>query len=375
MKKFILKGIALSLLTLGFVSCSSDDDDPWVEPEFINGAYILNSGKMNNNNANLGFYDFETDKYTSKVFFNQNNGTSIGDTGNDMVIYGSKMYILATNSNKIYITDLKGKLLKYSNGDDAIIDPKNDANEAAKPRFGTSHGGKVYVSLYSGHVARIDTTSMLIDGKVQVGAFPENLIAVNNNLYVSNAGYGNGETVSIVNLNQFKETSKLTVTLNPNGLASDNNGNIYIASFGKTWGGSNVMPQLQKYNPATSELTNLGTDIATKIVMNKDKNKLFIIKENWDNNGAPANDVTYYDIQKNEMVTDTYFKIPEGSNVNLKHAYTMSIDPNNGDIYISTSDYSNTGDMHIFSADGTYKKSFDTGGINPMGAYFVSRIY
>lgn len=374
MRKFLLYGVLTSMLALGFASCSSVDDEPWTEPEVVTeGVYILNSGSSSAKiNSTLGYYNPETKSYTKNIFDNQNDMT-IGNTGNDMVIYGSKMYILATVSNKIYITDLKGKLLKYSDGKtDAIISPMNDT-EPAEPRYAVAHGGKVYVSTKAGFVARIDTTSMTIDKTVTVGPNPEQMTVINNTLYVPNSGYGDGNTVSAVDLNSFTETKKIDVVQNPCYTAADSKGNLYIASWGKTWGGSNVKSQLQKYNPSTDKVTAIGTDIATLIAMSKDGSKLFLIKQIWGAEGQ-ANEINYYDVNNEKVVTDPYFKLPEASKNALNKAYSISVDPVSGDIYISTSDYSTNGDMYVFGADGTYKDKFDTQGVNPIGAYFVTGI-
>ncbi|WP_108821930.1 YncE family protein [Dysgonomonas sp. Marseille-P4361] len=371
MKKFLLYGVLTSILALGFASCSNDDDtDPRFE-EKTGSVYILNSGKHGDNNSNLGIYNPETKEYSKNIFKGQNN-MLLGGTANDMVVYGSKMYIAVTTSNKIYITDLKGKLQTYSDGSDVILDPKNDKDEPAEPRFATAYDGKVYVSTKAGYVLRIDTTSMQIDAKVKVGSYPEQMTAINNTLYVPNSGYGDGNTVSIVNLSGFTVSSTLDVTQNPSYTTTDNSGNVYILSLGKTWGGSNVKSQIQVYNPSSKSLSVVGTDIASKMVMSKDKNKLFLLKEIWGEEGA-AHKIVYYDINSKILVDKEYFKLPESMKGGLDKAFSMSVDPISGDVYISTSDYTNNGDMYIFSADGTFKDKFDTAGINPVGAYFPIR--
>ena len=51
--------------------------------------------------------------------------------------------------------------------------------------------------------------------------------------------------------------------------------------------------------------------------------------------------------------------------------YSLSADPLTGDIYVGTSDYTNNGDMYVFSAAGKLKNRFEVG-LNPMGAYFLT---
>lgn len=370
MKQILLKGLLFSVIALGLISCSDDDDNNGGgTPEITTtGAYILNSGQMNKNNSQLSFYDFETKKVTSKVFQSQNGGLEIGDTGNNMVIYGGKMYIIATNSNKIYITDLKGKLLQYNKTQDAIIEPLNSANQPQKPREGLAHGGKVYVSVYDGYVLRIDTTTMKVDKIVEVGKYPEQMtITQNNKLYVANSGYGSGTTVSLVDLNTFTETKKIEVRINPSNLVSDASGNVYIVSFGNY---KDIPSALQKYDPATDKVTVIGESAATKIKMSKDGKKIYIINSVYGADGVTVT-LPYYDVVTGKL-EPSFITAP--ASFDITKSYTVSVDPVNGDIYLATSDYSTNGDMYIFGADGTFKTSFDTGGINPMGVFFITEV-
>lgn len=370
MKKFLVKGMLFSMLAFAFVSCDSDDfEEPWVEPEVITtGVYILNSGQDGKNNAILSYYNPETNVLTGKIFQNQNDGLIIGDTGNDMVIYGNKMYILASGSNKIYITDLKGKLLKYSNGNDAIIEPLNASNQPQKPREGVAYEGKVYVSLFDGYVAQIDTTSMAITKTVQVGTYPEQLTVTKNKLYVANSGYGQGSTVSEVDLSSFT-VKTIDVVKNPNKILTDKNNFVYIISWGDY---QNTQAVLQKYDPSTGKLTTLGTKIASKMALSKDNDKLFLICSTYDESWSPTTKLQSFNLTTNTLDEKSFITVP--ANMDISKAYSLDVDPINGDIYIGTSDYSTNGNMYIFSADGTYKTSFGTGGINPMGAYFVTGV-
>ena len=55
----------------------------------------------------------------------------------------------------------------------------------------------------------------------------------------------------------------------------------------------------------------------------------------------------------------------------VEKAYSLNVNPSNGDIYIGTSDYTSTGDMFIFSAEGKKLNQLEVSGINPMGVGFL----
>lgn len=348
----------ISLLTFSFISCSDDDDFEKPElPAVITGVYILNSGSGSTSLANLAYYNPETKAVTTKVFENA-NGISLGSTGQDIIIYGSKMYIAVYGSGTIFVTDLKGKKIK------SIDSEKNGQKQ--QPRRFTSYNGKVYVTYYDGYLAKIDTTKLEVESQVAVGRNPEYVRVANNNLYVANSGgmdYLNDQydtTVSIVDISTFKESKKVEVVMNPEKIEVDSQGDIYVISNGNYGLITNV---LQKIDATTNEVTKIGD--ATWMSMNNDK--LYFIYSQYG-----KDDITYgvYDAKTEKIITKNF--ITDGTEV--KKPYCINTDPINNNVYIGTSDYKSNGDMYIFSPEGKLIDKFDTGGVNPMGAYFVTGI-
>lgn len=367
MKKILLKGILFSALMFSFMSCSdSEKDEPWVEPEYATtGVYVLNSGSMSSKiDAALTYYDNDKNITTGDVFLNKNE-ISLGNGGQDMVIYGSKMYITVTQSNCIYITDKTGKLLKYTDGTNTIIKPLNASEQPRKPRSIEAYNGKVYVTLYDGNLARIDTTTMKIDKLASVdGTYPEEFAIVNNKAYVTISDYmgtGAGKKLSIIDLSSFTKTGEIEVVVNPTKIRSDKNGNLYVISNGNY---STIPSSLQKISTSDNKVTVLGTDIASNLEAGKDK--IYLMKEDYT---TMSTLLSYYDIATNKIVNEAFV---EADKADIKRAYNITVDPITENIYIATSDYKNEGGMHIYNSNGGYIKSFKTKGINPMGAYFVT---
>ena len=56
----------------------------------------------------------------------------------------------------------------------------------------------------------------------------------------------------------------------------------------------------------------------------------------------------------------------------MDKTYCMSSDPVTNNVYIGTSDYTNTGDMYIFTSEGKLINKLVLSGLNPMGAYFIT---
>ena len=358
-KKYLLLALC-SLMTVSFVSCDNEDDPkPAVPTEnSTTGVYLLNSGKMYSNNSTLDYYNPETKKLTTKVFAAA-NGRGLGDTANDMLIYGSKMYIAVSESAIIEVTDLSGKSLK-------TISPKDESNVPQQPRMLTAVDGNVYVTLFDGHLACIDTTSMEIVKKVKVGPNPEGVCELNGKLYVANSGGYNlvqDSTLSVVDINTFEEVGKVIVTINPKTVQKDDKGNLYVLSLGN-WG--NIGNELQRLNVTTGDREVIAAN--SQIVSTLCNDKIYIYSAKQENWVVTDYDFKVYDIEKGEIEEKSF--ITDGTKV--EKTYCMSSDPVTGNVYIGTSDYTNTGDMFIFSPEGKLIDQLALSGLNPMGAYFLT---
>ncbi|WP_158712810.1 DUF5074 domain-containing protein [Parabacteroides pacaensis] len=318
---------------------------------YSTACYILHSGKMGSNNSTLAFYNLKTDAYEGNIFLTA-NGKGIGDTANDIVAYGSKLYMAVTGSNIIYVLDKSGKILQE-------IQPLQ-GDEPEKPRYVEPYNGKVYVSMYSGYVACIDTTTMKIEKRVKVGEYPEQLVATGNKLYVTNSGYGIANTVSVIDLNNFTEEKKIKVVLNPTEIAADKDGNVYVISMGNY---GDIENTLQKIDPETYQVATITN--ATKMAVGNDK--IYLMYSQYDAEWHQTITFFSYDLASKTVNNSSF--ITDGTVI--AKPYSISIDPSTEDIYLFESDYTTTGSLHIFDSTGKLKKNLnDTYGINPMGAYF-----
>lgn len=322
------------------------------------GVYIMNSGKWQSNNATLDYYDPNTKELTTKVFSSV-NGRGLGDTANDIMVYGSKMYIAISESNRIEITDLSAKSLK-------TIAPTDDAGQPESPRYLTAYEGKVYVTLFNGYLAEIDTTSMEITKKTPVGPNPYQVREVGGKLYVANSGGYNpvqDSTLSVVDPVAFVEEKKIVVGLNPMYMGADSDGELYVVCGGNF---RDVKASLQRVDLKAETSTSIYTN--DNIMMGMANDKLYVVQSENDANWQPVNtQFIAYDAKTDTEMSNNF--ITDGTVV--EGAYSLNVNPADGNIYIGTSDYVSTGDMFIFSAEGKKIDQLAVSGINPMGVGFL----
>lgn len=363
-RNLLFRSMLLTLLTLCFVSCSSDDETDygtWTPPlSSTQGAFILNSGKSGTNTASLAFYNKATKACNPTVFESLNNGLKLGDTAQDLIVAGDYIFISMSGSGLIYVTDMHGKLVKK------IVSER--AGQAQKPRNFAADNKYVYVTYYDGYVARIEQKILQLDAtQVKVGNNPENLKIANNKIYVANSGGANypnyDKTVSVIDIATFIKERDVEVIFNPTTLEIDRKGNVYVISMGNYgFEEPKVYNTLQRINRDFSVET-LGN--ATYMKINPTGDKLYTVYSQY---GAAAIDYRVYDVSEEKYLEGNFV------NSDVKFAatpYSLNIDPATGEIYIGTSDYVTNAEMYIISTTGALVSHFNTGGLNPMGAFFI----
>ncbi len=351
--------ILLAVVAPLFVACDPNDDEvEVVVPKISTGAYILNQGKFGANNASLSYYNFADSTVTADIF-SAANDRGLGDTGQDIIIYGSNLYIAVYNSSLIEVIDVKTGFSKRT------IPLLNDASAPRSPRSLVAYNGKVYVTLYDGHVAQLDTTSFTVEKLLSVGANPEGIVAANNLLYVANSGgmaAKKDSTISVIDPATFKELRKIKVVINPDKLVADSQGDVYVISKGNY---ADIPATLQRISANSEVVTSISNISPYNMTINNDN--IYIYSYEYDANWSVVNK-KYIKYNANSESVENGSFIPVDAVA--KVPFSIDIDPTNGDIYLAESDYKNAGKMYVFTSNGEIKASFNVG-LNAAKTVFV----
>jgi YVTN family beta-propeller protein len=318
-----------------------------------NGVMVLCQGLFQQNNSTISWVDLATGT-SDDLFFTNRTGRLLGDTGNDMKVYGGKIYVVVNVSSTIEVLDRStGNSIKQISMMNGLI--------AKQPRSIVFNGSKAYVSCFDGYVDVIDTVSLAITHRIQVGANPEGLAISNDKLYVANSGGLNSpnvdSTVSVINLSNNQEIKKITVGKNPGTVKVDSQGDIYVISRGNY---STIPSRMVKINAQTDALENTFSFDASGIeVMGHD----FLI--NSYNYATSTNNVSVFNTQTESITTTSLI-----DNSHFTTFYGMQYRPSNNKIYcFDAMGYSNTGYVRVFSASGVYESSYHVG-LNPSKIIF-----
>ena len=341
---------AMALLMMGvasFTACEDEEDD--LKKSSNKVIYVLNEGSWNNNNASVSAID-PTDGSSYYYQFAAANGRNLGDTGQDILRYGGKIYIAVSGSNTIEVVD--------GNSLTSIKTIKPESGKPGNPRGLAATDGKIYVSLYDGYVAKIDTTSLAFEDSIAVGPNPEEITIANGCLYVaisdglnSGNGYPNGKYVSKIGLDSFKVASKINVLVNPTEITSDKAGNVFVISMGNY---GDIPATVQKIDKNDSV-----TVVGRATLMACYENTLYTVNAPW---GAPSIEFVSYNTATGVKESDAF--ITGSADQIPTNPHSISVNPKNGNIligsYLTAADYLSNGYVYEY-ANGAFKARYNAG--------------
>lgn len=366
--------IASALVALFVTSCRDDKeivsseqivvaDTAAVYSRDIVGFYLLNEGNMGSNKATLDYFDYSSGIYSRNIYSSANPTMvqELGDVGNDIAIYGSKLYATINCSNFVEVMD--ATTAKHI----STIEVPNCRYLAFSDGYGyvTSYAGPVQMNpSYEqiGYVAKFDTTSMQIVSTCNVGYQPDGIEVVGNKLYVANSGgyrAPNYETtVSVIDKATFTETKRINVAPNLHRLCADGHGHLWVSSRGDYL---DVPSRLFCLDISTEQVIDTLDVPVSNFSLSGDS--LYIIGTQFSYDTYETT-VSYaiVDVHKRSVVS-THF-ITDGTDAKIKVPYGIAVNPQNHEIYVTDAkNYVSPGILYCFNADGTLKWSVGTGDI------------
>jgi len=331
------------------------------------GMYLLNEGNMGSNKASIDFVDFKNAYYVRNMYPERNPTIikELGDVGNDIQIYGDKIYAVINCSHKVEVMDAHS-LVRIGQ-----IDIPNC-------RYIKFDKGNAYVSAYVGPVAidpdaqlgavyRIDTTSLAITGKCTVGYQPDELEIVGEYIYVANSGGYRvpkyDYTISVVEKFGMTQVEKIPVGINLHRIEADKYGKLWVTSRGNYGSVRSKIFVLEKESRFSRKMVVTDTLEIPCSEMHIQGDSLYFYSVEWSNQ-EEKNHIAYgiIDVRTKELVTDHF--ITDGTEKEIEIPYGINVHPITGDIYVTDAkNYVSSGALHCYSREGKKKWSVRTGDI------------
>ena len=370
--------LLLSLLFLLLQSCrhdiivwpSEEEEMGDTRQDSILGFYLLNEGNMGSNKCTMDFYDYTTGTYIRNIYGNANPSAvkELGDVGNDLRIYGNRMWAVINCSNKIEVMEARTA---------RRVGQVNLAN----CRYIAFHEGYAYVTSYAGPVqinpgyeqkgmvVKIDTATLEKVDTCIVGFQPDRLDIANGKIFVANSGgymFPNYEnTVSVIDLATFREEMRIPVAVNLHHLLADSDGQLWVSSRGDYYGNTSALfcitdpagtPQVRRIT------TQAGTDLVVEN-MTLRGDSLYVIGTEF--SYATMQNHTNYGIVnvRTRQVLTTNF-ITDGTDASIMEPYGIAVHPHTGEILIGDArTHVNPGTLFCFSPEGLLLWKVRTGDI------------
>lgn len=363
MKSIFMKKYWLLLGAVFVFSLTGCDSDNNKDPEFNPGenpktdfAYILNEGNFKANNTSIMLYNKHNNTGTD-FYYKRMNGEPLGDTGQDILVYGNKVYISIYGSGRLLITDKKlNKLGEISAGKDRA------------PREFAAGEGKVFVSFFDGHVGVIDTVTLKLDSKLyKVGRNPEGIVYQNGYVYVVNSGGLDApnydSTLSKINL-KTGDISTIEVGKNPTSILPIKDNKFLIRRNGE-YDENKDNGGLLVYDPKTDKVKAIDGSLPGLLAVSGNKAYYITTVYNFE---KKKNDLTYNILDLNTLKVKKESFLQDTSMISDVRA--IAIDPFDKDIYIADPlGYKSAGKIHVFDKNGKFKKTFSAG-ISPKKIIF-----
>lgn len=373
MKKLNL--FILAIMAALLFACKPDNPVIPVDPDGFkvgSGVFVLNEGVYMSGNASLTFYDPEADTVVNSLFkkVNFDLTQALGDVAQSMAMADGMLYIVVNNSNYIYKMDANTiridttqpfKLMNfYSPREMCFVAPN-----------------KAYVSdLMGTGLWIVNPQDMSHCGFVETGKSTEKMVLVGNELYVSNWSnyYVPGmekNSVQVVDVNNDVKVAEILVGKEPNTMAVDKNGHVWVLCEGATWELDGEKPSLweidpllkvahcrytfeDETNPQTGDAISFS---ATSLRSDPQGRQFYVVVSQVDEYGT-SSDSEIRLFNPETLTFSETFRISSNGNV----FYNIAVNPKTGELYASCiANPINNGTVYRYSSDGVLLSSFEAG--------------
>ena len=349
-----------------------------VKSEII-GMYLLNEGNMGSNKSSLDYLDLSgkdaTVHYLRNIYSERNPETvmMLGDVGNDIQIYGSRLWLVINCSNKVEVAQ----------ANDAVrigkVDIPNCRYVTFKDRYAyfSSYVGSVYSGSSSplGSVYKVDTLSLQKVDSCSVGYQPEEMAIIGKKLYVANSGgyqgmtgQGYESTVSVIDLDKMQETERITVAPNLHRIKKDKYDQLWVTSRGNYMDSESKIYWLNKGADGKMQVIgHLDQPVSDLCIVG---DSLFFYGSQW-SEITMTNTVTYgiINVRTHQIVSSSLSDAPEINKIRMP--YGIIVNPIHRDFYLmDAKNYVSSGELLHVLPDGTFDWKVKTGDI-PAHAVFL----
>lgn len=351
--------LSLTLVVLLLTSCTKDKPtNPVISYDKTEGVFICNEGNFTYGNASLSFYNPDTKTTDNSIFYNANS-FPLGDVLQSMTLLDSVAFLVLNNSGKVAV--INSNTFKHIHTIEGLQSPRYI--HIISPEKG------LISDLYSNYITVFNPSTFEISGNINIGCSSEQMVQTDNKLFINSWSYNN--KIIVLDVESFEILKTVEVSKQPNSLALDHNGNVWVLSDGGFEGSSYVqeIPKLTCINSSTLEIQkefifpNIESS-PSELCINSGGDTLFFLSGAWAGEATSAYGIFRMAVEATTLPSYPFIAQEE------KLFYGLSIDPSSSELYVSDAiDYMQNGWIYRYSTEGEEVDAFKVG-IIPNGAAF-----
>lgn len=342
--------LILLLLSILFISCSSDDDNsgPIIpDGDYFDGTLILNEGASAGAGASVSFLSSDFQNLNNTIFESANDGEQLGSFLESIFFDDERAYIISNGSNLITVVNrFTFELIGTVNSGLSV------------PLHGVVYNGKAYVTNVDGfgdglddYIAVIDLETLEVEETIVVGTFTEYILELNGSLYIQGAAYGSGNEVVKFDPASNTVTETIEVGSDLNSLQAFN-GQLY------TLDSEGVKVIDPTSFSVTAELNQPESFEGSFNNLRIDQGQLYYTS------GSSAFTSS---ASATELSDEELFNYSTDSDFGVFRGFTI----NDGQIYVGDGgDFASDGNVFIYTTEGELIEELTIGGIAPNSFYF-----
>jgi YVTN family beta-propeller protein len=322
-----------------FISCKKDEPPIKPSANITSGGsgfvYVLNEGNFMASNGSITRLNLSDGSIVSDFYSIQNNGFQIGDVPQSMAIHNGKFYVVVNNSSKIEILD------RYT------FQKIGQITGLTSPRyFLPISNNKAYVTdLFSNTISLVDLNSNLVVSTIALNGWSEEMHQVYGKVFVTSK---NTNKLYVINAQNDQLQDSITIGFGGSGIVEDKFGKIWVLCSGDQ---TSQIAKLVRIDPLnlsidTSFVFSSISNNPFRLSINGNKDELFFL----DNAGV-------FKMNVSGSFSSSPI-IPKGN----KNFYSIGIDPQNGNIYVSDAiDFNQNGIIYRYNNSGNPIDQFSCG--------------
>lgn len=327
-------------LALILFSCNSDDDteQPMVVPDSDNLILVGNEGAFMGNSASLTLVNRDGNTATQNVYSSANEDAELGDVTQSMYQYNDEIYVVLNNSSKIEVIN------------EDNFTSKRTIVGLESPRYMLFESAdKAYVSdLYAGGIHIVNPSNATYTSFINTPFSIEHMVDYNGEIWCSATG---NDKVYFVNSSTDMVSDSLELTYGVNEIVQDKNDDFWILSRGDAFGSPVIDAVLYKVDGTSKAIVGsftlpLSPGYGESMAISSNKENVLIIMDG---------KIFKMGINDAALPTSPFIE-------NTSSFYSLSVNSTNGEIAATDAfDYSQSGKVYFFSADGNDIDNYTTG--------------